>query len=288
MVKRVLVANRGEIASRIIRTLKVLGIESVAVYSDADEKAPHVREADQAIGIGPAEAASSYLSADKIISAAKATRAAAIHPGYGFLSESAAFADACKAAGIQFIGPTGESIAKLGDKNAAREVARIAGVEVVPGGEVGGANTGAARELARQIGFPVLVKAAGGGGGKGMRRVDHLDGLDEALSSARRESRAAFGSDSLILEKFVEGARHVEVQVLKDSAGRVVPIMERDCTLQRRHQKVVEECPSPKIDDKLRAKLLGDAARIAAAGGIRARARSNSCCRRRATSTSSR
>jgi acetyl/propionyl-CoA carboxylase alpha subunit len=263
--KRVLVANRGEIARRVIRTLHVLGVEAVVVHSDVDRGEPFVREADLAIAIGGEDAASSYLDAKKILAAAKAAGAEAIHPGYGFLSESPEFARACEGAGLRFVGPGPDAIAKLGDKKSARELAAQVGVQVVPGGEVGADNR-AARELAKRIGFPVLIKSAGGGGGKGMRRVGSLDEMDEALSAARRESRAAFGTDALILEKLVEGARHVEVQVLGDG-DRVLPVLERDCSLQRRHQKVVEECPSPRIDGAVRTKLLADAAKLATAGG---------------------
>jgi acetyl/propionyl-CoA carboxylase alpha subunit len=266
MFKRVLVANRGEIARRIMKTLKVLGIEAVAVHSEADRLAPFVQEADLAVELGPAEAAASYLDGAKILAAARATRAEAIHPGYGFLSENAGFAAACENEGIKFIGPGSAAMEKLGNKKAAREVAEAAGIPVVPGGEVGADNR-AAREVAKKVGFPVLVKSAGGGGGKGMRRVTHLDDLDEALGAARRESMSAFGTDALILERYVEGARHVEVQILGDAAGQVLPIMERDCTLQRRHQKVIEECPSPKVDAALRKRLLEGAAKLAGAAG---------------------
>jgi acetyl/propionyl-CoA carboxylase alpha subunit len=266
--KRVLVANRGEIASRIFRTLRVLGIETVAVHSDADRDAPFVREADLAVAIGPAPAAQSYLDGAKILAAAKATGSEAIHPGYGFLSENAGFAAACEKAGVTFIGPPSSAMEKLGNKRAARELAASAGVPVVPGAELG-ADDAAAAPIAAKVGYPVLVKAAAGGGGKGMHRVERPEDLAAALASARRESKAAFGSDALILERYVEGARHVEVQVLGDAAGEVAPILERDCTLQRRHQKVVEECPSPKVDAALRKKLLEGAARLAAAAGYR-------------------
>jgi acetyl/propionyl-CoA carboxylase alpha subunit len=264
--RRVLVANRGEIASRVIRTLRVLGIEAVAVHSEADADAPFVREADRAVLIGPAAASSSYLDGVRIIAAAMDTGAEAIHPGYGFLSENADFAAACAENNLKFIGPGPAAMAKLGNKKAARELAASAGVAIVPGAELG-PDDAAAGPIAAGVGYPVLVKAAAGGGGKGMRRVDRAEDLAGELAAARRESRAAFGSDALILERYLEGARHVEVQVLGDSSGDVVSVLERDCTLQRRHQKVIEECPSPIVDAALRRKLLDAAGRLATAAG---------------------
>jgi acetyl/propionyl-CoA carboxylase alpha subunit len=266
MFERVLVANRGEIARRIFRTLRVMGIEPVAVYSEADRDAPFVREADRAMAIGPAPAAQSYLDVEKILAAAKTAGAEAIHPGYGFLSENAAFAAACEKAGVAFIGPPASAMEKLGNKKAARELAHSVGVPIVPGAELG-SDDRAARDAAARVGFPLLVKAAAGGGGKGMRRVDRMEDVQTAVGAARRESMAAFGSDALIVERCVEKARHVEVQLVGDASGTIVPILERDCSLQRRHQKVVEECPSPRVDAGLRKKLLDSSAKLAAAGG---------------------
>ncbi len=263
MFRRVLIANRGEISRRIIRTLRVHGIDSVAVYSDADAGSPYVREADMAVHIGPAEARKSYLDGAKILDVARATSSDAIHPGYGFLSENAEFARACHAAGVTFIGPSPESIESIGDKSRARITAAKAGVGATPGH-----NGGTDAELERAaagIGFPLLVKAAAGGGGKGMRRVDRPDQLKDAIAGARREAESAFGSSALILEKYVEGARHVEVQLLGDKHGNVVALLERDCTLQRRHQKIIEECPSPAVTPTVRARLLDAAERIARA-----------------------
>ncbi len=251
--ERLLVANRGEIAVRIIRACRELGVESVAVYSDADTDAVHRRLADVAVSIGPAPAADSYLRVDRIIDAAKSTGAQAIHPGYGFLSEQPALAEACLAAGITFVGPAIETLAQLGDKLAARRRASEAGVPVVPGTfepiDTSGAD-GAARVLAEanRIGWPLLVKAAAGGGGRGMRRVDDPNELNDAIASASREAAAAFSDGSVYLERYVERARHVEVQLLGDDHGNVVALGERDCSVQRRHQKLVEEAPAPGTD----------------------------------------
>jgi acetyl/propionyl-CoA carboxylase alpha subunit len=260
--KKVLIANRGEIACRIAVTLRELGLRSVAVYSEADRGAMHTRVADEVVLIGPAEPRASYLNATALIAAAKATGAEAIHPGYGFLAENAAFADAVEAAGLTFIGPTGESIRAMGDKRAARAIAIAAGVPVVPGAE--GADPKALMRAARSIGYPLLVKAALGGGGKGMRVVTDEAGLAEAIESAGRLATAAFGDGAVYVEKRLEDARHIEVQVLGDGHGGAIHLFERECSLQRRHQKVIEECPSSAVDDMLRAALTSAAVALTA------------------------
>ena len=231
----VLVANRGEIARRIIRTLRELGIRSIAVYSDADADSPHVREADAAVRIGPAPAAESYLDIDAVIAAARASGAEAIHPGYGFLSESVGLAEACAESGIVFIGPTVEALQIMGDKARAREHVSRSGVPVVPGFDARGLSDAEIREEAEAVGFPLLVKPSAGGGGKGMEVVADSTGLASALSSARRVAASAFGDDALILERLIRRPRHIEVQVFGDAHGTVVALGERECTLQRRH-----------------------------------------------------
>jgi len=255
---KLLVANRAEIAVRVLRTAREMGIETVAVYSDADRNALHVRRADHAVHIGPSSPAESYLRGDKLIAAAKATGATAIHPGYGFLAENAAFARACSEAGITFVGPPAEAIALMGDKVAAREAAHKAKVPVVPGLM---ADVSAARlqEKAREVGYPVMLKAALGGGGKGIRIVNEESKLDEAARLARAEAKAAFGDDRIYLEKLVCEPRHVEIQVMADSHGNVVHYGERECSVQRRHQKLVEESPCVALTDELRRQM-GDAA----------------------------
>jgi len=263
MFQKVLIANRGEIACRIAASLREMGIRPVAVFSEADRGALHARVMDEAIGIGAAEPRASYLNAEALIAAAKRAGAEAIHPGYGFLSENAAFAEAVEAAGLAFIGPTAEQIRVMGDKRAARALAVKAGVPVVPGAEA--ADAGALAREAKRIGFPVIVKAALGGGGKGMRVVDDAAGLAEAVESARRLATSAFGDDALYLEKRLDRARHVEVQVLGDGRGNVVHLFERECSLQRRHQKVVEESPSPAVDERLRRALTEAALALARA-----------------------
>lgn len=255
----VLVANRGEIARRVIRTLRELGIRSVAVYSDADAAAPHVREADAAVRIGPAPAAESYLDIDAVIAAARATGAQAIHPGYGFLSESVGLAEACAESGIVFIGPPVEALQIMGDKARARDHVMRYGVPVVPGFDARGLSDGEIAEEAERVGFPLLVKPSAGGGGKGMEIVADAGGLAGALASARRVAAAAFGVDSLILERLIRRPRHIEVQVFGDAHGTVIALGERECTLQRRHQKVVEEAPSAGIPDETRERLLSAA-----------------------------
>ncbi len=255
----VLIANRGEIAVRVIDTLRRLGIRSVAVYSDPDAGARHVLAADIAVRIGPAKAAESYLSIPRIIEAAQRTGAQAVHPGYGFLSENAAFASACERAGLVFIGPPPGAIEAMGDKIRAKLAVEAAGVPVVPGRTEPGMSDVDLVAAATEVGFPVLLKPSAGGGGKGMRRVDSAAGLADAIASARREAAASFGDDTLLVERFVTRPRHIEIQILADSHGTVVHLGERECSLQRRHQKIVEEAPSP-ILDVLTRQRMGQAA----------------------------
>ncbi|WP_330228361.1 ATP-grasp domain-containing protein [Nocardia sp. NBC_00508] len=251
----VLVANRGEIAVRVIHTLRAMGIRSVAVYSDADADARHVHEADTAVRLGPAPARESYLSIDAVVAAAVRTGAQAVHPGYGFLSENAAFAAALTEAGIVFLGPPARAIEVMGDKIAAKNTVAAFGVPVVPGIASPGLTDDELIAAAAEVGYPVLVKPSAGGGGKGMRRVDDPDRLPDALRSARREAAAAFGDDTLFLERFVTRPRHIEVQILADQFGNVLHLGERECSLQRRHQKVIEEAPSPLLDTATRARI---------------------------------
>jgi acetyl-CoA carboxylase biotin carboxylase subunit len=269
-IRRVLVANRGEIAVRVMRTCKERGIETVAVYSDVDRLAPHVQIADYAVEIGPAPAAQSYLVIDKILDACRQTGADAVHPGYGFLSENEDFAEACGAAGITFIGPSADAMRKMGSKTEARKTVSAAGTPVVPGdnGPTGDGFPSAELALiaARQIGFPVLIKAAAGGGGKGMRLVAAEAELAAAFEGARREATSAFGDGTVYLEKAIERPRHIEIQVFGDQHGNLVHLGERDCSIQRRHQKVIEEAPSPVVSPELRARM--GAAAIAAAGAV--------------------
>lgn len=256
MFKKVLIANRGEIAVRIIRACREVGLETVAVFSEADRQALHVRLADEAYLLGPAPSRESYLRMDKILEIARKSGADAIHPGYGFLAEREEFAAACAENGITFIGPKPSSIAAMGDKMTARETVRKAGVPVVPGTEdVGNLNDDELLAIAPKIGFPLLIKATAGGGGKGMREVRSLEEMPELLKSARREAKSAFGDGNVYLEKLVTGARHIEIQVLADSHGNVIHLGERDCSIQRRHQKLVEEAPSPIMDEELRQKM---------------------------------
>jgi acetyl-CoA carboxylase biotin carboxylase subunit len=254
MFKRVLIANRGEIAVRVIRACRELGVETVAVYSDADRSALHVQYADYAVHIGPSPSAESYLVIPKIIDAAKKTGAEAIHPGYGFLSERAPFARACKDAGIVFIGPTPDAIERMGDKVTARQIMQQAKVPVVPGTDVLGSEDEVLK-AAEQIGFPVMFKASAGGGGKGMRLVHSRDEVVSALRGVRSEAKSSFGDDRMYMEKFVEKPRHVEVQVLGDTHGNIIHLYERECSLQRRHQKVIEESPSMAITDAIREQM---------------------------------
>jgi acetyl-CoA carboxylase biotin carboxylase subunit len=258
---KVLIANRGEIACRVIRTCQKLGIKTVAVYSDADEKALHVRMADESVHIGESQASESYLKAGTIIKAAKKTKAEAIHPGYGFLSESPAFARAVEKAGLAFIGPSGDIIEQMGDKVAARKTAVAANVPVVPGTD-GEIEDSEAEEWAKKIGFPLMVKAADGGGGMGIRVVREPEELLEAIATARRQAQNSFGSSRVYLERRVENASHVEVQVFGDKHGNALHMFERDCSVQRRNQKVVEETPCAKLTPEVREKLLEAAVRL--------------------------
>jgi acetyl-CoA carboxylase biotin carboxylase subunit len=265
VLKKVLVANRGEIAVRIIRACHELGLDAVAVYSDVDRAALHVRLADEAYPIGPAPAAESYLRADALIDVALKSGADAVHPGYGFLSERASFAQAVLDAGLDWVGPPPHAIAAMGDKVSSRQAMIAAGVPVVPGTSEGLSDDEAAG-AAERIGYPVLIKASAGGGGKGMRRVDQPAELPLALEGARREALKSFGDDTVYLEKLVEDARHVEIQLLADKHGNVIHLGERECSLQRRHQKVLEECPSPAVTPEIRA-AMGQAA-VAAARAV--------------------
>ncbi|MFE0540415.1 acetyl-CoA carboxylase biotin carboxylase subunit [Streptomyces sp. NPDC058891] len=259
MFDTVLVANRGEIAVRVIRTLRSLGVRSVAVFSDADADARHVREADTAVRIGPAPAAESYLSVERLLEAAARSGAQAVHPGYGFLAENAAFAQACTDAGLVFIGPPARAISLMGDKIRAKETVRAAGVPVVPGSSGSGLTDDELDAAAREIGVPVLLKPSAGGGGKGMRLVREPELLAEEIAAARREARASFGDDTLLVERWIDRPRHIEIQVLADGHGNVVHLGERECSLQRRHQKIIEEAPSVLLDEATRA-AMGEAA----------------------------
>ncbi|MEZ5812208.1 MAG: acetyl-CoA carboxylase biotin carboxylase subunit [Rhizobiaceae bacterium] len=254
-IDSLLVANRGEIACRIMRTASAMGIRTIAVHSEADAAAPHVAIADEAVPIGPAPVAESYMDIGRIIEAARATGAAAVHPGYGFLSENAAFAEACATAGLIFIGPPADAIALMGNKAEAKRLMISAGVPCVPGYEGEDQSDGALTEAAEKIGFPLMVKATAGGGGRGMRLVADAASLPEALNLARSEAENAFGSGDLILERAIVRPRHVEIQVFADSHGNVIHLGERDCSVQRRHQKVIEEAPSPAVGAALRAKM---------------------------------
>ncbi|MEU7258836.1 biotin carboxylase N-terminal domain-containing protein [Streptomyces rimosus] len=259
MFDTVLVANRGEIAVRVIRTLRALGVRSVAVFSDADADARHVREADTAVRIGPPPAAESYLDAGRLIEAARRSGAQAVHPGYGFLAENTAFAAACADAGLVFIGPSAEAIELMGDKIRAKETVRAAGVPVVPGSSGSGLTDAQLADAAREIGMPILLKPSAGGGGKGMRLVRDEALLADEIAAARREARGSFGDDTLLVERWVDRPRHIEIQVLADAHGNVVHLGERECSLQRRHQKVIEEAPSVLLDEATRA-AMGEAA----------------------------
>jgi acetyl-CoA carboxylase biotin carboxylase subunit len=264
---KLLIANRGEIALRIIRSASLLGLTTVAVYSEADAQAVHVAAADEARLIGPSEASQSYLNIAAIIEAARSTGAEAIHPGYGFLSERPEFARAVNEAGLVFVGPPADVMAALGDKVAARRLAARAGVPVVPGLEAVEPRT--AREFAARVGFPILVKAAAGGGGRGMRVVEAETAFGEALEAAAREAKAAFGDGRVFLEKYLARPRHVEVQVLADHHGSVVALGERDCSIQRRHQKIIEESPAPTLDAALRERMIAAAIDVARVAGYR-------------------
>jgi acetyl-CoA carboxylase, biotin carboxylase subunit len=267
MFSKVLIANRGEIAVRIIRACRELGIRSVAVHSDADARAPFVREADEAVHIGPSPSSESYLKGDRIIEAARQTGAEAIHPGYGFLSEREWFARAVRDAGLVFVGPPAEAIAATGSKTAARQLAMSAGVPVVPGTTEALRDAEDAATVADRFGYPVLLKAAAGGGGKGMRVVRAKSELSSSLAAARREAKNAFGDDAVYVEKYIEGPRHVEIQVLGDMHGTMLSLGERECSVQRRHQKMIEEAPSVAVTPELRARMSEAAVSFARAAG---------------------
>jgi acetyl-CoA carboxylase biotin carboxylase subunit len=264
---KVLIANRGEIAVRVIRACREMGVATVAVFSDADRESLHVLLADEAVLLGPAPAAESYLAIDKIIAAARATRADAVHPGYGFLAENAAFADACATAGLTYIGPPPAAIRAMGDKLAARRTAIQMKVPVVPGIERPLADDAEAARVAGEVGYPVMIKAALGGGGKGMRLVRQPSELAGALRAARSEAGGAFGDSSVYIERYIEEPRHIEIQVLADGHGGVVHLGERECSIQRRHQKLIEESPSPFVTPEMRRQMGDAACRIAAAAG---------------------
>ncbi|HET9428309.1 MAG TPA: biotin carboxylase N-terminal domain-containing protein, partial [Allosphingosinicella sp.] len=257
MFKKILIANRGEIACRVIRTAKRMGIKTVAVYSDADARAPHVRMADESVRLGPAPAAESYLKAELIIDACKATGAEAVHPGYGFLSERTSFAEALDKAGIAFIGPPVKAIAAMGDKIESKKLAKAAGVNVVPGylGDI--STTDEAVKIAHDIGFPVMMKASAGGGGKGMRLAYSEKDVREGFEATKREGLSSFGDDRVFIEKFIEDPRHIEIQLLGDKHGNILYLNERECSIQRRHQKVIEEAPSPFVSPEMR-KAMGE------------------------------
>jgi len=267
MFKKILIANRGEIALRVIRTCKEMGIKTVAVYSTADKDSLHVRFADEAVCIGPPSSAESYLSIPKIMAAAEITNADAIHPGYGFLSENATFAEICAEYKIKFIGPSAEMINKMGDKATAKDTMKKAGVPVIPGSDGLLSSTEEGKKLAAKIGYPVILKATAGGGGKGMRLLWKEEEFDDAWDSARAEASGSFGNDGIYLEKYIEEPRHIEIQIAGDQFGRAIHLSERDCSIQRRHQKLVEEAPSPFIDNRTRRRM-GNAA-IKAAKAIR-------------------
>ncbi|MBW3561432.1 MAG: biotin/lipoyl-binding protein [Actinobacteria bacterium] len=264
MFRKVLIANRGEIARRIMRTCRELDVGTVAVFSDPDADALHVLESDEAVRLGPAPASESYLAIDRIVDAAQRTGAQAVHPGYGFLAENADFARAVVDAGLVFIGPRPETIALMGDKAAAKEHLRDAGVPVIPGVDASGMDDDGIAGAAEEVGYPVLLKAVAGGGGKGMRRVDDPGGLPDAIAGARREAEGSFGDPRLLVERVVDRPRHIEIQVFGDTHGSVVHLFERECSIQRRHQKIIEESPSPALDEELRQEMCDAAVRAAA------------------------
>ena len=265
MFQKILIANRGEIALRVVRACREMGIRSVAVHSTADSDAMHVRMADESVCIGPNSSAQSYLSIPAIISACEITGADAIHPGYGFLSENASFVQALEDHGITFIGPTAEHIRIMGDKITAKETAKSLGIPVVPGSDGGVPDTAAAKKVAKEIGYPVIIKATAGGGGRGMKVAQDEEGLEIAFRTARSEAKAAFGNDEVYIEKYLQRPRHIEIQVFGDGKGNAVHLGERDCSLQRRHQKVFEEAPGPVITPEQRAEIGGICARAVAA-----------------------
>jgi len=269
LIKKVLIANRGEIALRVIRGCKELGIGTVAVYSEADKDSLHVRFADEAVCIGSASPADSYLKISRIISAAEISNADAIHPGYGFLAENAEFADVCESSGLTFIGPTSEMISRMGDKIYAKNVMKKAGVPIIPGSEGGIAGIDEAKELIQDINYPVILKAAAGGGGKGMRIVRSEEELANAFTMAQREAELSFGNPIIYIERYFESPRHIEVQLLGDGQGQVIAFGERDCSIQRKHQKLIEESPSPAVDAGMRKSLIDAATAGAKAVGYR-------------------
>ena len=262
MFKRILIANRGEIALRIIRACRELGVESVAIFSEADRGSAYLELADEAYCVGPPKAADSYLKIDRVISAAEIGNVQAIHPGYGFLAENAHFADVCRSCDIEFIGPTHEAMALVGDKNAARKLAKEVGVPTVPGSDGLVEGEAHAISLAHQLGFPVIIKASAGGGGRGMRVAVNDLALRASLQQAQAEAQAAFGNSEIYLEKYIEHPRHVEVQVLADRHGNVVHLWERDCSMQRRHQKLIEESPAPSLPQETRSAMCEAATRL--------------------------
>lgn len=266
MIKKVLVANRGEIAVRIMRSCREMGIRTVAVYSDADRKAMHVLYADEAYHIGPSPSSESYLNMKKILEVALKSKASAIHPGYGFLSENAAFSEQCQAAGIKFIGPSPYAISQMGDKITARKTMMAAGVPVVPGTESAITSETEALKTIKEIGLPVMIKASAGGGGKGMRLVKKEADIKSAIRAARSEAKSAFGDDAVYIEKYIESPHHIEFQILADQHGNVIHLFERECSVQRRHQKLIEETPSPILTQKVRDEM-GKAA-VAAAKAV--------------------
>ena len=266
MFKKILIANRGEIALRVLRTCKEMGIKTVAIYSSADADSLHVRFADEAVCVGPPSSSLSYLNIPNIMAAVEITNADAVHPGYGFLAENAEFAEICSQTGVKFIGPSPEHIRKMGDKITAKETMVAAGVPVIPGSDGLVENFEDAKEIAKEVGYPIMLKATAGGGGKGMRLVWSEEELESSLTAAQNEARSAFGNDGMYIEKFVEEPRHIEIQIAGDQYGEVCHLSERECSIQRRHQKLVEESPSPYLDDKLREEM-GQAA-IAAGKAI--------------------
>jgi acetyl-CoA carboxylase biotin carboxylase subunit len=267
MFNRILIANRGEIALRVIRACRELGVETVAIFSEADRGAPYLELADEAICVGPARAADSYLRIDRVISAAEIGNVQAIHPGYGFLSENSHFAEVCRSCNIGFIGPTPEAMERVGDKNSARALAREAGVPTVPGSDGLLSSEQEAVRVAKDVGYPVLLKATAGGGGKGMRVAANELALASAWQQASAEAQAAFGNPGIYIERYVERPRHVEIQILGDQHGTIVHLWERDCSTQRRHQKLIEESPSPRLPEETRKKMCEAAVRLAKAAG---------------------
>jgi len=269
MIRRLLIANRGEVALRIIRACRELGVESVAIYSDVDEHAPHVNAADRSVHIGPPAAADSYLSITRVVDAVRTSGADAVHPGYGFLSENASFAAACERAGIVFVGPPSATIAQMGSKIGARKLMQTAGVPVIPGENPHDQSDNGIAAVVARVGYPALVKASAGGGGRGMRRIDDGTQSVEAISAARREAEAAFGDGTLYVERLIPRPRHIEVQIFADNHDHVVHLFERECSVQRRHQKVIEESPSVVVTTRLRSRITDAAVQAARACGYR-------------------